>query len=217
MPELVRRGIMPDVLTDQTSAHDTLNGYVPASTRSPSEDLDDPAPRPAGRIRYAGPSSRSALHVQALLELQRRGAITFDYGNNLRAAGRRGRRRRRFRHSRLRAGVHPPAVLRGTGAVSLGRPVRRSGGHLSHRPGRPGDVSRTTKRWLAGSGWREKRSSSRDCRPGSAGWAMASGPGWACVSTRWCARGELKAPDRHRPRPSRRRLGGLAEPRDRRR
>ena len=83
LPELVRRGITPDVLTDQTSAHDALNGYVPLQ-KSPDEALD--ALRrddPAEYIRRAKESM--AVHVRAMLELQRRGAVTFDYGNNLRA------------------------------------------------------------------------------------------------------------------------------------
>jgi urocanate hydratase len=84
MPELVRRGVVPDVLTDQTSAHDTLNGYVPI-VRSPREDLA--ALRQSDPKTYVRRALESiALHVRALLELQRRGAVTFDYGNNLRAA-----------------------------------------------------------------------------------------------------------------------------------
>jgi urocanate hydratase len=83
MPELVRRGLVPDVLTDQTSAHDTLNGYVPVK-RTPDEDLD------ALRRDDPGEYVRRALesiarHVRALLELQQRGAVAFDYGNNIRA------------------------------------------------------------------------------------------------------------------------------------
>ncbi len=83
LPELVRRGVTPDVLTDQTSAHDALNGYVPLQ-KSPDEDLD--ALRrddPAEYVRRAKESM--AVHVRAMLELQRRGAVTFDYGNNIRA------------------------------------------------------------------------------------------------------------------------------------
>jgi urocanate hydratase len=84
MPELVRRGVVPDVLTDQTSAHDTLNGYVPIA-RSPREDFA--ALRQSDPKAYVRRALESiALHVRALLELQRRGAVTFDYGNNLRAA-----------------------------------------------------------------------------------------------------------------------------------
>jgi urocanate hydratase len=83
LPELVRRGVTPDVLTDQTSAHDALNGYVPVKKGS-GEDLD--ALRrddPAEYVRRAKGSM--AVQVRAMLELQRRGAVTFDYGNNLRA------------------------------------------------------------------------------------------------------------------------------------
>jgi urocanate hydratase len=83
MPELVRRGVVPDVLTDQTSAHDTLNGYVPIR-RTPDEDLD--ALRRDDPEQYVRRALDSiARHVRALLEMQKRGAITFEYGNNLRA------------------------------------------------------------------------------------------------------------------------------------
>jgi urocanate hydratase len=83
LPELVRRGVVPDVLTDQTSAHDALNGYVPIK-HSPDEDLDVlRREAPEEYVRRALESM--ALHVEAMLELQRRGAVTFDYGNNLRA------------------------------------------------------------------------------------------------------------------------------------
>jgi urocanate hydratase len=83
LPDLVRRGAMPDVVTDQTSAHDTLNGYV-TMKMSPAEDLD--ALRrddPKTYIRRAQESI--ARHVRAMLEMQRRGAVVFEYGNNLRA------------------------------------------------------------------------------------------------------------------------------------
>jgi urocanate hydratase len=83
MPELVRRGVVPDVLTDQTSAHDTLNGYVPRK-QTPDEDLDalrreDPAAYEARALESI------AVHVRALLEMRKAGAITFEYGNNIRA------------------------------------------------------------------------------------------------------------------------------------
>ena len=81
LPELVRRGITPDVLTDQTSAHDTLNGYVPAGVSvSAAAEL-----RRADPKEYVKRSTASiVVHVRAMLEMQRRGAITFDYGNNIR-------------------------------------------------------------------------------------------------------------------------------------
>ncbi|MBY0524580.1 MAG: urocanate hydratase [Gemmataceae bacterium] len=83
IPELAKRGIVPDVLTDQTSAHDPLNGYVPVA-QSPGEDLD--ALRREDPKQYVQRSMESmAIHVRAMLDLQRRGAVTFDYGNNIRA------------------------------------------------------------------------------------------------------------------------------------
>jgi len=78
---LIARGVVPDVLTDQTSAHDELNGYVPNGMTYP-EAL---ALRRADPQRYTAEAYRAmAAHMRAMLELQRRGAVTFDYGNNLR-------------------------------------------------------------------------------------------------------------------------------------
>src|SRR5207244_6097677 len=75
LPGLVRRSIVPDVLTDQTSAHDTLNGYVPVKRR-PEEDLDAlRAEDPEQYVRRALESI--AGQVRAMLELHRRGAVTF--------------------------------------------------------------------------------------------------------------------------------------------
>ncbi|HKI35949.1 MAG TPA: urocanate hydratase, partial [Gemmataceae bacterium] len=83
MPELVRRGVVPDVLTDQTSAHDTLNGYVPL-TWDPGEDLDAlRRDRPDEYQRRARESI--GRHVRALLAMKRAGAVAFEYGNNIRA------------------------------------------------------------------------------------------------------------------------------------
>src|SRR5262245_4859232 len=81
LPELVRRGVTPDVLTDQTSAHDTLNGYVPSGVSlAEAAEL-----RRADPKRYVEMAEASiATHVEAMLEMQRRGAVTFDYGNNIR-------------------------------------------------------------------------------------------------------------------------------------
>jgi len=81
LPELVRRGITPDVVTDQTSAHDELNGYVPHGI--PYEDaLRLRRENPADYIRRS--TASMAAHVRAMLELMKRGARTFDYGNNIR-------------------------------------------------------------------------------------------------------------------------------------
>jgi len=80
-PEIVLRGVNPDVVTDQTSAHDMLNGYVPAAMTLP----DALELRQSNPEEYVRRSTRSAVrHVTAMLELQQRGAVTFDYGNNIR-------------------------------------------------------------------------------------------------------------------------------------
>ncbi|HEV8365249.1 MAG TPA: urocanate hydratase [Gemmatimonadaceae bacterium] len=81
LPELVRRGVTPDVLTDQTSAHDMLYGYIPHGMTL----AEAAALRSADPAEYVRRSTASAVvHVRAMLELKRRGAVTFDYGNNLR-------------------------------------------------------------------------------------------------------------------------------------
>jgi len=81
LPEMIKRNIIPDILTDQTSAHDTLNGYVPHSI-SFKEALQLRKDNPTKYISMARASI--VEHVKAMLELQKRGAITFDYGNNIR-------------------------------------------------------------------------------------------------------------------------------------
>jgi urocanate hydratase len=80
-PELVRRGVRVDVVTDQTSAHDMLNGYVPVGL----------TPEQAAALRRGEPEGYTrrsyealAAHMRAMLEFQRAGAILFDYGNNIR-------------------------------------------------------------------------------------------------------------------------------------
>ena len=81
LPELVNRGITPDLVTDQTSAHDPLNGYVPAGY-----SLEEAAKlREENPERYVQLSKESMKkHVEAMLTMQQKGAITFDYGNNIR-------------------------------------------------------------------------------------------------------------------------------------
>ena len=82
LPELARRGVVPDVLTDQTSAHDALNGYVPNGLPL-AEAVALRTMDPAEYIRRS--TAAMGVHVRAMLDLQTRGAITFDYGNNIRA------------------------------------------------------------------------------------------------------------------------------------
>ena len=86
LPELVRRGITPDVVTDQTSAHDALNGYVPHGM-SLAEAVSLRERQPDEYIARAMQSM--ARHVDAMLALKQRGAVTFDYGNNIRTQAKR--------------------------------------------------------------------------------------------------------------------------------
>jgi urocanate hydratase len=85
LPELVRRGWHPDLVTDQTSAHDPLEGYVPAGLPY-AEALALRASDPDEYVRRAKASM--ADHVRAMLAFQQAGAVTFDYGNNIRAHAR---------------------------------------------------------------------------------------------------------------------------------
>ncbi|MGD8856641.1 MAG: urocanate hydratase [Chloroflexota bacterium] len=81
LPELVLRGVMPDVVTDQTSAHDPLYGYIPAGLSL--EAADALRKRDPDAYLQRAMDSMTA-HVQAMLDWQARGAVVFDYGNNLR-------------------------------------------------------------------------------------------------------------------------------------
>lgn len=80
-PELVKRRIIPDVVTDQTSAHDMLNGYIPAGIDfKEALKLRENNPEKYKNMAYESVSR----HVKAMLEMQKQGAIVFDYGNNIR-------------------------------------------------------------------------------------------------------------------------------------
>jgi urocanate hydratase len=86
-PELLRRGFRPDVVTDQTSAHDPLGGYVPGGlTLEEAADLREAAPDAYVR----GAKESMARQVEAMVGFQDRGAVVFDYGNNLRAGAQEG-------------------------------------------------------------------------------------------------------------------------------
>jgi urocanate hydratase len=81
IPELAERGVVPDILTDQTSAHDPLNGYVPNGMTF-EEALALRARDP--KAYEAKSMAAMARHVEGMLRLQKMGAVTFDYGNNIR-------------------------------------------------------------------------------------------------------------------------------------
>ena len=184
LPELVRRGVRPDMVTDQTSAHDLVYGYLPAgwTVERWKAAQDDPGAAPgAGRRREA--LDRHARRGDARLPPARRADV------RLRQQHPAGRVRRgrggRVRLSRLRAGLHSPAVLRRQGSVPLGRAVGRPGGHLQDRSQGRGALSGQRAPAPLARRWRASGSLSRDCRRGSAGWGWASGTSPGSRSTKW--------------------------------
>lgn len=81
IPEMIEKGFIPDVLTDQTSAHDPLNGYIPSGMSLEEASIL----RSADSVEYVKRSKASmAKHVEAMLTMMDKGSITFDYGNNIR-------------------------------------------------------------------------------------------------------------------------------------
>ena len=115
--EVLRRGFMRPVVTDQTAAHDAVNGYLPAGWTLEQWDQRREAD-PQGVARAAKESM--AQQVRSMLEFRARGIPVFDYGNNIRADGEGCRRCVMLSHSRLHQGLYPAAVLRGRGAIPGG-------------------------------------------------------------------------------------------------
>ncbi len=110
--QLLSDNIIPDILTDQTSAHDPLNGYVPAGI-SFEEALDLRKRNPEA---YKSLSLKSmARHVGLMLEMQKRGSITFDYGNNLREFARQGGEKNAFNYKGFVPEFIRPLFCKGMG------------------------------------------------------------------------------------------------------
>ena len=191
LPELVRRGVEIDIVTDQTSAHDPLNGYIPVGlTVEQAEVL-----RRSDPDEYLRRVGESALaHVGAIRALQQAGAEAFDYGNALRGLAAEYGDADAFSYPGFVPGLHPAAVLRGQGAVPVGGAVGRPGRHPRHRPGDPRPVRRSGAHRPVDLAGRASGSTSRDCRRGSAGWATASAIAAGVRFNEMVASGELKGP-----------------------
>jgi len=183
-PELVRRGERFDVATDQTSAHDALNGYVPAGV--PVEAAADlRRQNPDEYVRRAMASM--ADHVRAMLALQKLGAITFDYGNNIRAQAQTAGVANAFDFPGFVPAFIRPLFCEGKG------PFRWAA--LS---GDPNDILATdravldlfprTNRFGDGSRWPKRACLSRGCQRGSAGSDTASGRRQDWPLTSWFVR-----------------------------
>ena len=204
-----------DVVTDQTSAHDALAGYVPAEI-----SLDDAAiaaPDPARRLRppVDGGDGRPRPG-DARVQGRRRGRLRLRQQPPGPGAGRPASRtpsttRASSRRSSGRSSARVAGPFRWA-ALS-----RRPGRHRRGRTGRSSSCSPTTRGSAAGSRWPRRRSRSRACRPGSAGWATASGRGPALAFNELVAARRGQRADRHRPRPPRRGLRRLARTARRRR
>ena len=139
LPELVQRGYLPDVVTDQTSAHDPLTGYIPAGmTLAEAAELRERDPR----AYQARAMASMAAHVagDAGVPARRRGGVRLR--QQPAPAPRSIWREGRVRLPRLRARLRPTALLRGLRPVPLGGALRRSGGYRGHRPDHPRPVPR---------------------------------------------------------------------------
>jgi urocanate hydratase len=133
-PALFEAGLRPDAVTDQTSAHDLLNGYIPAGLT-----LDQAAAlRTADPVEYERRALEScAVHVEAMVRFQDNGAVTFDYGNNIRAQAQRGGFERAFAFPGFVPAFIRPLFCRGSG------PFR-----FAALSGDPGDIARCDEELL---------------------------------------------------------------------
>ena len=182
LPELLRRGVRPDIVTDQTSAHDPINGYLPKGWSSAAMG-GPPRERSQGRRARGQSVDGRTCAGDARLRARRRPDRRLRQQHPPDGAG--GRRQGRVRLPRLRAGLYPAAVLPWRRAVSLGGAIGRSGGHFQDRRQGQGTHAGQPGICTIGSTWRARASSSRACRRASAGWAWATGTGLASPSTKW--------------------------------
>jgi len=184
----VRRGERFDVVTDQTSAHDALNGYVPAGV-SVAAAADLRRSNPDEYVRRS--MSSMAEHVRAMLALQSAGAVTFDYGNNIRAQAQTAGVADAFDFPGFVPAFIRPLFCEGKG------PFRWAA--LS---GDPADILTTDRailelfpeneslaRWIR---LPKRACRSRACRPASAGSATASDRRPGSCSTSWFGRGRSR-------------------------
>ena len=210
LPELVRRGVRPDVVTDQTSSHDPANGYLPKGwTVAEWERRREAAPDEVAAAARAS----IAEHVRAMLAFHRMGVPTLDYGNNIRQVAKDEGVADAFAFPGFVPAYIRPLFCRGIG------PFRWAA--LS---GDPEDIYRTdakVKELLpepCASASLARHGALAHPLPGIAGAhllgrAGRSASAWTGVQRDGRAR-RTEGADRHRPRSSRCRLGRFAEPRD---
>ena len=191
LPELVRRGWTPDVVTDQTSAHDALNGYVP-NGMSLEEALELRAAKPSEYVERSRESM--TVHCRAMVDLKQAGAVVFDYGNGLRGQAQDMGFADAFAYPGFVLAYIRPLFARGAG------PFRWA--CLSGLDGRPGGdrrggaegVPRRRRAAALGALRRREGARARGCRHGSAGSATASATWPGRPSTTWSARVRSRRP-----------------------
>ena len=127
-PELLRRGVRPDAVTDQTSAHDPINGYLPRGwTLGEWQERRERDPKAVDKAARAS----MAVHVRAMLDFHRAGVPTVDYGNNIRQMAKEEGVADAFDFPGFVPAYIRPLFCRGDRPVPLGGAVRRPRGHLS--------------------------------------------------------------------------------------
>ena len=190
LPELLDRGFAADVVTDQTSAHDPLVGYLPntltleEAERMRREDPEEYVRRARAAI---------AAHCFAMVGFKDAGAEVFDYGNSLRAEARLGGFERAFDYPGFVPAYIRPLFCEGKGPSAGSR--CRATQPTSPPPTVPSSTSSaTTSRWRDGSGSRGSGSPSRGYRRGSAGSATDSGARLGLRFNEMVRSGELTAP-----------------------
>ena len=190
-PELVRRGVRPDIVTDQTSAHDPVNGYLPQGwTMAEWRARRESDPKAVERAARAS----MKVHVAAMVDFWNAGRADARLRQQHPADGEGGGAGERLRLPGVRAGLHPAAVLpRGSGR-SAGARCRATPRTSTRTDAKVKELIPDDAHLHPGSTWRASGSPSRGCRRGSAGSGSGSGTGSGSRSTRWCATGELKAP-----------------------
>jgi hypothetical protein len=181
VPQIARGKFLPDIVTDQTSAHDPLNGYVPAgmSVRESARPAEEESEKICGafpRLHRRARAGDSSL-------LKKKGKIVFDYGNNIRGEAQVGGVKNAFDIPGFVPEYIRPLVLRRQRTVPLGGALRRSGGYLPHGPRGARNIPREHPAEEPGSRKRRSKWRSRDFPRVSAGSGTASGRRWEGSST----------------------------------
>ncbi len=213
LPEMVKRGVKPDRVTDQTSAHDPVNGYLPQGWTI-EHWLERTQVRSGWHARRRR-SNRCASRCEAMLAFHAQGIPTLDYGNNIRQMALDEGCENAFDFPGFVPAYVRPLFCEGKGPFRWVALSGDPGRHLQDRcEGQGTDPRRSASAQLARHGARTHQRS-RACRRASAGWAWAMRHRLGLAFNEMVRNGEAEGADRDRPRSPRYRLGRQAEPRNR--